>query len=84
MIPLILVEPASSSHVPVAKAKAKAKVKAKAKAAPKAEPSHPPAVERDLRAEAKSLKHLMTHLPKESLLRCMSACQNGECQIIPW
>ena len=73
--PVDIGEPASSSHVPVAKAKAKAKVKAKAKAAPKAEPSHPPAVERDLRAEAKSLKHLMTHLPKNPYC---DACQRAK------
>ena len=47
--PVNIGEPASSSHVPVAKAEAKAKVKAKARAAPKAESSHPPVVERDLR-----------------------------------
>ena len=73
--PVDIGEPASSSHVPVAKAKAKAKVKAKAKAAPKAESSHPPVVERDLRAEAKSLKHLMTHLPKNPYC---DACQRAK------
>ena len=47
-------ELSSSSRAPKAKAKAKASSKAK--------PSPGPSEESDFRAEAKSLKHLMTHI----------------------
>ena len=62
-------EKPSGSRAPVAKAKSKAKASAKAR------PSTPPREERDLRAEAKSLKHLMTHLPKNPYC---DACQRAK------
>ena len=58
-----------SSRAPAAKAKSKAKANAKAR------PSVPLREERDLRAEAKSLKHLMTHLPKNPYC---DACQRAK------
>ena len=64
-----VVERPSSSRAPTAGAKSKAKASAKAR------PSVPPREERDLRAEAKSLKHLMTHLPKNPYC---DACQRAK------
>ena len=66
---VVVGEKSSGSRAPVAKAKSKAKASAKAR------PSVPPREERDLRAEAKSLKHLMTHLPKNPYC---DACQRAK------
>ena len=75
MIPLILVNQRHHLMYQLPKPRLRLRLKPKQRLRRKPNPLNPPAVERDLRAEAKSLKRLMTHLPKNPYC---DACQRAK------